>query len=108
MPTQRLSCVPLLPAVGSLTSGVFRQDEDGGGLVSDLPSLSFPTDSPGVIPRPVTEVAVTDALERQLSDLGLIPLCDCKDTPMAVFASGQSLTTCSEVRLFVSHSQCKN
>lgn len=68
-----------------------RQDEDGGGLVSDLPALSFPTDSPGVIPRPVTEVAITDALERQLSDLGLLPLCDCKDTPMAVFASGQSL-----------------
>ncbi len=68
-----------------------RQDEDGGGLVSDLPSLSFPSDSPGVIPRPVTEVAITDSLERQLSDLGLLPLCDCKDTPLAVFASGQSL-----------------
>ncbi|TWT82317.1 hypothetical protein CA13_37790 [Planctomycetes bacterium CA13] len=68
-----------------------RQNEDGGGLIRDLPSLSFPTDSPGVIPRPVTEIAVTDSLERQLSDLGLLPLCDCKDTPMAVFASGQSL-----------------
>jgi len=68
-----------------------RQDEEGGGLVSELPSLSFPTDSLGVIPRPVTEVAVTDALERQLSEIGLLPLCDCKDTPMAVFASGQSL-----------------
>lgn len=68
-----------------------RQDDDGGGLVSDLPALSFPTDSPGVIPRPVTEVSVTDALERQLSELGLLPLCDCKDTPLAVFASGQSL-----------------
>jgi type VI secretion system ImpC/EvpB family protein len=68
-----------------------RQDEDGGGLVSDLPSLSFPTDSAGVIPRPATEVTVSDALERQLSDVGLLPLCDCKDTPMAVFASGQSL-----------------
>ena len=68
-----------------------RQDEDGGGLVSDLPALSFPTDAPNVIPLPVTEVAVTDSLERQLSDLGLLPLCDCKDTPMAVFASGQSL-----------------
>jgi type VI secretion system ImpC/EvpB family protein len=68
-----------------------RQDEDGGGLVSDLPSLSFPTDSPSVIPLPVTEVTVSDSLERQLSDLGLLPLCDCKDTPLAVFASGQSL-----------------
>ncbi len=68
-----------------------RQDEEGGGLVSDLPSLSFPTDSSGVIPRPVTEVSVTDALERQLSELGMLPLCDCKDTPMGVFASGQSL-----------------
>ncbi|MCO8121096.1 type VI secretion system contractile sheath large subunit [Stieleria sp. TO1_6] len=68
-----------------------RQDVDGGGLVSDLPALSFPTDARGVIPRPITEVTVTDSLERQLSDLGLLPLCDCKDTPMAVFASGQSL-----------------
>ncbi len=68
-----------------------RQDEAGGGLVSELPALSFPTDSAGVIPRPVTEVAVSDSLERQLSELGLLPLCDCKDTPMGVFASGQSL-----------------
>lgn len=68
-----------------------RQDVDGGGLVTDLPALSFPTDSRGVIPRPITEIAVTDSLERQLSDLGLLPICDCKDTPMAVFASGQSL-----------------
>lgn len=68
-----------------------RQDEEGGGLVNDLPALSFPTDSSGVIPRSVTEVSVTDALERQLSELGLLPLCDCKDTPMGVFASGQSL-----------------
>ncbi|MCA9136979.1 MAG: type VI secretion system contractile sheath large subunit [Planctomycetales bacterium] len=68
-----------------------RQDVEGGGLVSDLPALSFPTDSRGVIPRPITEIAVTDTLERQLSDLGLLPICDCKDTPMAVFASGQSL-----------------
>lgn len=68
-----------------------RQDEAGGGLVSELPALSFPTDSAGVIPRPVTEVSVSDSLERQLSELGLLPLCDCKDTPMGVFASGQSL-----------------
>ncbi len=68
-----------------------RQDIDGGGLVSDLPALSFPTDARGVIPRPVTEIAITDTLERHLSELGLLPLCDCKDTPMAVFASGQSI-----------------
>ena len=67
-----------------------RQDVEAGGLIADLPSLSFPSDA-GVIPRPVTEVAVTDSLERELSELGLLPLCDCKDTPMAVFASGQSL-----------------
>ncbi|MCC9602669.1 type VI secretion system contractile sheath large subunit [Stieleria sp. JC731] len=68
-----------------------RQDVEGGGLVADLPALSFPTDSKGVIPRPITEIAVSDTLERQLSELGLLPICDCKDTPMAVFASGQSL-----------------
>ncbi|MEM9587988.1 MAG: type VI secretion system contractile sheath large subunit [Planctomycetota bacterium] len=68
-----------------------RQDEEGGGLVTDLPSLSFPTDSRDVIPRPVTEVSITDTLERQLSDVGMVSLCDCKDTQMAVFASGQSI-----------------
>lgn len=68
-----------------------KQDVDGGGLVTDLPALSFPTDKAGTIPRPITEVSVTDTLERQLSELGLLPICDCKDTPMAVFASGQSM-----------------
>ncbi|PNY33917.1 type VI secretion system contractile sheath large subunit [Rhodopirellula baltica] len=68
-----------------------RQDVEGGGLVADLPALSFPTDSKGVIPRPITEIAVSDSLERQLSELGMLPICDCKDTPMGVFASGQSL-----------------
>ncbi len=85
-----------------------RQDEDGGGLVSDLPSLSFPTDAPSVIPLPVTEVAVTDALERQLSDLGLLPLCDCKDTPLAVFASGQSLQKPKRYDDAGCHRECKN
>ena len=43
-----------------------RQDEEAGGLVSDMPALSFPTDSPGVIPLPVTEVAVTDTLRFEI------------------------------------------
>ncbi|MEM9828202.1 MAG: type VI secretion system contractile sheath large subunit [Planctomycetota bacterium] len=68
-----------------------RQDEESGGLVSSLPAIHFPTDSRSLIPCPVTDVVISDALERQLSELGLIPLCDCKDKPLAVFASGQSL-----------------
>ena len=63
----------------------------GGGLVDTIPVESFATDRLGTVPKMVTEVAVTDATERRLSDLGFIPLCQCHDTPYAAFFSNQSV-----------------
>jgi type VI secretion system ImpC/EvpB family protein len=70
--------------------GVQRNIE-GGGLVTDLPVHCFSTDAPGVAPKASTDVVITDILEKELSDLGFIPLCDCKDTNYSAFYSNQSI-----------------
>jgi len=67
------------------------RDQIGGGLLTDLPIATFETDSHDIIHKPVTDVVITDTLERELSDLGLIPLCQCYDTPYSAFYSNQSL-----------------
>lgn len=64
---------------------------DGGGLVSGLPTHSFHTDGFGVATRSNTEVAISDAQEAELCNLGFIPLSHCKDTPYSVFYSNQSV-----------------
>lgn len=63
----------------------------GGGLVTTLPTSDFETDSPGVAIRYSTDVLISDAIERIISDLGFIPLCQCYDTPYAAFYSNQSV-----------------
>ncbi len=63
----------------------------GGGLVTGLATDSFRTDRHGVIPKSSTEVAIDHDRERELSSLGLIPLCHCEDTDMSVFYTNQSL-----------------
>lgn len=63
---------------------------DGGGLVTGLPVHSFGTDRRGVAMKSSTDVTVTDELEKELADLGFIPLCDCKDTEYSAFYSNQS------------------
>ncbi|WP_343716567.1 type VI secretion system contractile sheath large subunit [Inquilinus sp.] len=62
-----------------------------GGLVTDLPQLSFGTDRPGIGVRFGTDVELTDAIEKDLSDLGLIALCRARDTSHAVFHGNASL-----------------
>lgn len=64
---------------------------DAGGLVSGLPADEAGTDSPGVAHKYVTDVVITDHLEKQLGDLGLIPLCHCYDVPYAAFYSVPSI-----------------
>lgn len=49
--------------------------ERGAGLVDGLPSVDFNTDAPGVAIRTPLDLSLTDALERQLAELGLICLC---------------------------------
>jgi len=63
----------------------------GGGVVTNLPIHSFATDRPGLASRGSTEVALTDAQERELGELGFIPLCRCKGTEFSVFYGNQSL-----------------
>ncbi len=68
-----------------------RRSVDGGGVVPGLPVHCFGTDRLGVAPKCSTEVVITDALEQELSDLGLIPLCHCRDTELSVFYTNCSV-----------------
>jgi type VI secretion system protein ImpD len=63
----------------------------GGGLLTNLPCDYFESDTSNVVQKPVTDVIITDIKERELSDLGFIPLCQCYDTPFAAFYGNQSV-----------------
>ena len=63
---------------------------EGGGLVEDLPTHTFRTDDGEVALKCPTEVAITDRREKELSDLGFIPLVHCKNTDYAAFFGAQS------------------
>ena len=67
------------------------RDQIGGGLLTNLPVDCFTTDKDDIAFKPVTDVVITDSVERELSDLGLMPLCQCYDTPFAAFYSNQSI-----------------
>ena len=62
-----------------------------GGLLTNLPVDCFETDAENIAIKPVTDVLITDTKEREISDLGLIPLCQCYDMPFAAFYNNQSL-----------------
>ncbi|WP_411832387.1 type VI secretion system contractile sheath large subunit [Pseudoxanthomonas mexicana] len=63
---------------------------EGGGLVEDLPTHTFRTDDGEIALKCPTEVAITDRREKELSDLGFIPLVHCKNTDYAAFFGAQS------------------
>jgi type VI secretion system protein ImpC len=63
---------------------------EGGGLVEDLPTHTFKTDEGEIALKCPTEVAITDRREKELSDLGFIPLVHCKNTDYAAFFAAQS------------------
>lgn len=63
----------------------------GGGLVTNLPCDSFKTDPNDIISKPSTDVVITDNIERDISNLGFIPLCQCFATPYLAFYSNQSI-----------------
>jgi type VI secretion system ImpC/EvpB family protein len=62
-----------------------------GGVVADLPGGDLGTDKPGIAPRCATDVMITDFQEKELSDLGFIPLCHCAGTDRAAFYGCQSV-----------------
>ncbi len=58
---------------------------EGGGLVEGLPTHTFKTDDGDIAVKCPTEIAITDRREKELSDLGFIPLIYCKGTDYAAF-----------------------
>lgn len=64
---------------------------EGGGLVEGLPAYTFKTTNGDVSLKCPTETAITDRREKELSDLGLLPLCHCKGTDYAAFFGGQTV-----------------
>jgi type VI secretion system protein ImpC len=63
---------------------------EGGGLVEGLPVHTFQTDEGDVALKCPAEIAITDRREKELADLGFIPLVHCKGTDYAAFFSTQS------------------
>ncbi len=63
---------------------------ESGGLVEGLPVHNFKTDSGDVAMKCPTEAQITDRREKELADLGFVPLVHCKGTPKAAFFSVQS------------------
>ncbi len=70
--------------------GVIR-NQIGGGLLTNLPVDYYQSDSDKLWAKPVTDVVISDKLEREMSELGLLPLCQCYDSPFAAFYNNQSL-----------------
>jgi type VI secretion system protein ImpC len=63
---------------------------EGGGLVEGLPTHTFKTDEGELALKCPTEIAITDRREKELSDLGFVPLVHCKGTDYAAFFGAQS------------------
>lgn len=68
-----------------------RRDSLSGGLVADLPRLSFATDRAGRVPIHPTALSLTATQEIQLGELGLLPLTDCQHTPYSAFFGNMSV-----------------
>ncbi|MBS1859914.1 MAG: type VI secretion system contractile sheath large subunit [Acidobacteria bacterium] len=63
---------------------------EGGGKVEGLCVHNFRTDDGDIAMKCPTEVAITDRREKELADLGFVPLVHCKNTDYAAFFSVQS------------------
>lgn len=62
-----------------------------GGAVEGLPTHAFSSGDGSSQTKRATEVMIGDRRERDLSDLGMLPLFQWKNTDYAVFIGGQSL-----------------
>lgn len=63
---------------------------EGGGLVEDLPTHTYHTDDGEVVMKCPTEIAISDRREKELADLGFMPLVHCKGTDYAAFFGANS------------------
>ncbi len=64
---------------------------ESGGLVTDLPTHTFPTDDGGVDMKCPTEIAISDRREAELAKSGFMPLVHRKNSDLAAFIGAQSL-----------------
>jgi len=78
---------------------------EGGGLVEGLPVHNFYTDEGDLALKCPTEVPITDRREKELADLGFVPLVHCKGTDYAAFFSTQS---CQKPKVYDSDSANAN
>jgi type VI secretion system protein ImpC len=78
---------------------------ESGGKVADLPVHMTTTDDGDVDMQCPTEIAITDRREKELSDLGFMPLSHYKNTDYAVFFGGQ---TAQKPPLFDEHDATAN
>ena len=63
---------------------------EGGGKVEGLTVHNFSTDEGDIAMKCPTETTITDRREKELADLGFVPLVHCKNTDYAAFFSVQS------------------
>jgi type VI secretion system protein ImpC len=63
---------------------------EGGGKVEGLTVHNFTTDDGDIAMKCPTEAQITDRREKELADLGFVPLVHCKNTDYAAFFSVQS------------------
>jgi type VI secretion system protein ImpC len=63
---------------------------EGGGKVTDLPTHVFHSDDGDLDAKCPTEIGITDRREKELSDLGFLPLCHYKNTDYSVFFGAQT------------------
>lgn len=68
-----------------------------GGLVDAFPGPFASCDAPGVTPIFPTQVAITDELDKQLSELGLIPLTACKGAIYAAWFGNQAVQDARQI-----------
>jgi type VI secretion system protein ImpC len=63
---------------------------EGGGKVEGLPAFIFRSDDGDLDLKCPTEVGITDRREKEISDLGFMPLSHYKNTDYSVFFGGQT------------------
>ncbi|MCL9783151.1 type VI secretion system contractile sheath large subunit [Vibrio sp. S4M6] len=63
---------------------------DNGGKVENLPNLTYKTEAGDLVQQCPTEVNLTDEREKELSDLGFLPLVHYKASNYGVFIGGQT------------------
>jgi len=68
-----------------------ERDHEGGGLVTGLPAPAFRCDPGRIAPRGSTDLNIDEELDRELRDLGFLPLCHCPATTCSAFYGVETL-----------------